>query len=283
MLAAYLLKLRKGTPFGVFLHGMDILGVRNSSRWHSYKRLLQSADMIFPNSTMLEDVAKSGGVRSKNLHLIHPCINENELQVSTPSIQLRKRLGLMDKYIVLTVARLTQAKGIDTVIKALPQVIKAVPHLHYVVIGEGPAQAALELLAEAFGVRENISFLGAIDHKEIADFFAMSDLFVMTPHENPDTVNVESFGIVYIEANFLRLPVVASSAGGVVDAVKHEETGLLVAPGQPDELAKAIIRLQRDAKLAQRLAENGYQRVLNEFTSVAAAHHFLKALDTHFN
>lgn len=281
MLAARLQKINKGTPYSVFLHGLDILGVRARRQWFLYKRLLQAANIVFPNSTMIQKAALSGGVQPNKLHLIHPCIQVSDLQVKIPSAQLRQRLGLLNKYIILTVARLTQAKGVDTVIQALPQVTTVIPQAHYVVIGDGPAREELEAVAVENGVNKYISFLGAKAHQELADFYAMSDLFVMTPHQNPDVVNVESFGIVYLEANFLGLPVIASRAGGITDAVKHGETGLLVPPGQPSALAQAIIRLQQDLNLSQEMAKNGRQRVLDRFTSVTAANHFSNALSTH--
>lgn len=281
MVAAYMLKKSRGTPFSIFLHGLDILGVRNRRRWSLYKRLLQSADIIFPNSDMIKEAALSGGVHPNNIHLIHPCVNVDVLQVRVPSAQLRQSLGLVNRFIILTVARLTKAKGLDTVIQALPQVIQAIPEAHYLIVGDGPARSDLETLAAEYSVASNITFLGAKAHREIADFYAMSDLFVMTPHENPDTINVESFGIVYLEANLFGLPVIASSAGSIKDAVKHEETGLLVPPGQSSSLSQAIIRLQQDSGLSQKLVENGRQRVIDQFTSAAAARHFLDALATH--
>lgn len=281
MLAARLLKFFQGTPYGVFLHGLDILGVRTRPQWPLYKRLLQGADIVFPNSQMIEAAAAAGGVRPNRLHLIHPCVNVDELQVKTPSSQLRERLDLVNKFIILTVGRLTKAKGVDTVLQALPQVLEAIPQAHYVVLGDGPARFDLERLAREQDVSQAVTFLGAKAHQEIADFYAMSDLFVMTPHENPDTMNVESFGIVYLEANFLELPVIASRAGGITDAVKHGETGLLVPPGQPAALAQAIIALQQDLKLSQELVKNGRQRVLDQFTSAAAARQFLNVLSTH--
>ena len=277
MLAAYMLKKTRGTPFGVFLHGLDILGVRQRRRWLLYKRLLQSADIIFPNSEMIKDAALSGGVSSTNIYLIHPCVNKDVLQINTASEQLRQSLGLVEKFVILTVARLTKAKGIDTVIQAMPQVLQVIPNAHYIVIGDGSARSDLEALASDLGIENHITFLGAKAHKEIADFYAMSDLFVMTPHENPDTINVESFGIVYLEANLFGLPVVASSAGSIKDAVKHEESGLLVPPGQPSSLSQAIIRLQQDSDLSQKLVKNGRQRVVENFTSDAAAKRFVNA------
>ncbi|MCA9957000.1 MAG: glycosyltransferase family 4 protein, partial [Anaerolineales bacterium] len=275
MLAAYWHRKRRGTPFAVFLHGLDFLGVRGRPQWPIYKWLLQSADMVFPNSTMMETaVRQSTNIHPRKLHLIHPCIIENKLQVTVAPDTMRQRLDLAGNYILLTVARLTKAKGVDTVIQALPQILRAIPQAHYVVVGDGPARAELEALAEASSVGQKVSFLGTKPHTEVANFLAMSDLFVMTPHENPDTVNVESFGIVYLEANYLKRPVVASSAGGIPDAVKHEETGLLVLPGQPAELAQAIIRLQEDDDLTRRLVDVAYQRVMQQFTSAEAARRF---------
>ncbi|WP_420645341.1 glycosyltransferase family 4 protein [Candidatus Leptofilum sp.] len=275
LLAAYLNKRSRGTPFGVFLHGLDFLGVYGRPQWPIYKWLLQSADMVFPNSSMMKTaVQQSTNLPPNKLHLLHPSIIESELQVTVPADVLRQELGLENNFVLLTVARLTRAKGLDTVIQALPEVLAAIPQAHYVVLGDGPARLELEALAEAHKVHPNISFLGAKAHAEVANFLAMSDLFVMTPHENPDTVNVESFGIVYLEANYLKRPVVASAAGGIPDAVKHDETGLLVTPGRPAELAQAVIRLWQDEALAQRLVAHGYKRVLQQFTSTAVARQF---------
>jgi len=71
---------------------------------------------------------------------------------------------------------------------------------------------------------------------------------------------------VYLEANACGTPVVGSRVGGVPDAVRHEETGLLVPPRHPSATAQAVIRLLRDDVLARRLGEQGRQRVLNEAT-----------------
>jgi len=281
MMAAYMFKKRRGTPFSIFLHGLDILSARNRRSWFLYKWVLQSADLIFPNSVMIKNAALAGGVNSNAIHLIHPCVNVDDLHVNTPPDQLRQRLGLIDKFVILTVARLTEAKGIDTIIQAMPQVLKTIPNAHYVIVGEGPARLNLETLAADKKIEDYVTFLGEKAHRKIADYYAMSDLFVMTPHENQNTINVESFGIVYLEANFFGLPVIASSAGSVEDAVQHEETGLLVPPGDSLSLSKAIIRLRQDLNLSQKLVENGRQRVLKDFTSKAAARHFLKAVATH--
>jgi phosphatidylinositol alpha-1,6-mannosyltransferase len=92
---------------------------------------------------------------------------------------------------------------------------------------------------------------------------AACDVFAMTPQSlGPD---VEGFGIVYLEAGLFGRPAIGSRSGGVTDAVRHEETGLLVDPGDAPGLAAAIRRLRDDPDLAERLGSRGRERVLGEF------------------
>ena len=281
MAAARLLRLVRRVPYAVFLHGYDILGARKRRVWPYYKRLLRAADIVFPNGRITRQAALSAGVNPDKLHVIHPCVNLAHLKVKRTPEQLRRELGLTNKYVILTVGRLVKRKGIDVVIQALPQILTAVPETHYVVVGDGPDRLRLTQLADNYQVSNHITFIGAKTHQEVADYFAMSDVFVMTTHEYTATGDIESFGIVYLEANLLGSPVVASHAGGVEDAVIHEKTGLLIEPDQPAELAQVIIRLQRDPVLSKELADYGRQRILAEFTSAAAARRFLNALPSH--
>jgi phosphatidylinositol alpha-1,6-mannosyltransferase len=87
----------------------------------------------------------------------------------------------------------------------------------------------------------------------------------------PDTGDIEGFGIVYLEANLLKKPVIAGDSGGVPDAVVHGQTGLLVDPTDSQAVAVALITLLQDRALAQQLGQQGYDRVVTEFSSDAAA------------
>lgn len=278
MAAARTLKLTRGVPYAVFLHGYDIFGPRTRKVWPYYKRLLRTADIVFPNGHATKQAALATGVAPEKIQIIHPCVNLADLEVKKDPEQLRSELGLNDKYILLTVGRLVKRKGLDTVIQALPKLLTTVPNAHYLVVGDGPDRARLEQLAQEYQVAEHVTFIGAKTHQDVACYFALSDVFVMTTYENKAIGDIESFGIVYLEANLLGSPVIASTAGGVKDAVIHEKTGLLISPGEPVELTESIIRLYENFEFAQQLANYGRQRVLQNFTSEVAVRHFLNAL-----
>lgn len=102
--------------------------------------------------------------------------------------------------------------------------------------------------------RRWVRMLGSIPDAQRPDFYAMLDLFAMPSR-------TDSFGIVFLEAWANALPVVAAAAGGVVDVVTHETTGLLVPFGDPDRLAQALGRLIENPALARSLGQAGWRKV----------------------
>lgn len=165
---------------------------------------------------------------------------------------------------LVTVCRLVPRKGVADVIEAVARLAARHPELRYDVGGEGPERAHLEALAAARGVAERVRFLGRVPDEALPALYAGADVVVMVPRADP--VDVEGFGIVYLEAAACGRPVVASWTGGVPDAVVDGETGLLVPPGDPDALAAALDRLLGDPDLARRLGEQGRARVRAHYT-----------------
>ena len=97
------------------------------------------------------------------------------------------------------------------------------------------------------------------------DYLSAADVFV-GPSKRAKGGGVEGQGLTFIEAMIAGTPVIATRSGGIPDAVRHEDTGLLVPEGRPDEIAAAIRRLARDPSLAARLVRNGGDLVAREFT-----------------
>ena len=161
-----------------------------------------------------------------------------------------------DRPIVLTSARLYTRKGHMHLLEAAA----LVPNALFILAGDGPERAALERHAQQLGVEARVRFLG--QRQDIPQLLGSCDLFVL-----PSLY--EGLPLSVLEAMAAGKPVIATAIGGTDEAVIHGKTGLLVAPGNPVELAAAIRKLLSDRALAAQLAEAGKARVAQEFSSEA--------------
>ncbi|THI90760.1 MAG: glycosyltransferase, partial [Nitrospira sp. CG24A] len=149
-----------------------------------------------------------------------------------------------DALIVGSVGWLTDIKGHKYLIEAVSKLKMDFPSLHLVIVGSGDRHDALLQQAELAGVLDAVHFLGHRDDVEVC--LAGMDLFVL-PSLN------EGMGRALVEAMAAGLPVIASRVGGIPAVISHEQTGLLVPPGNADALADAIRRLLDQPDLARQL------------------------------
>lgn len=271
--AVALASWRLNLPYVVFTHGMDVAGAWESRRKRILARLvLRRAKLVVANSEFTKMIVKRYGVPEDKIVIVHPCpwfdlpssLLGKEGKLVSPPYQGGARGGGSPPAL-LTVARLIPRKGADIALRALPMIWQEFPNLEYWIVGDGPEEARLRAIAKEIdpgGAR--VKFLGPKPHDELPQYYESCTIFVQTVSETtPD--DVEGFGLVYLEANMFGKPVVAARVGGVGEAVKDGETGLLVSPGDPRAAAEAILRLLRDPALAQRLGNAGRARVAREF------------------
>ncbi|MEV0531505.1 glycosyltransferase family 4 protein [Kitasatospora sp. NPDC050463] len=186
-----------------------------------------------------------------------PGVDEGTFHPDSGGAELRRRLGLADRPVVVCVSRLVPRKGQDTLIEAMPQILAEVPDTVLLIVGDGPYRADLEKLAEARGVRAAVRFTGAVPWSELPAHYGAGDVFAMPCRTRRGGLDVEGLGIVYLEASATGLPVVAGDSGGAPDAVLEGETGYVVSGGSPAAAAERIVRLLNDEELRRRLGEAG--------------------------
>ena len=165
---------------------------------------------------------------------------------------------------VLTVSRLTDRKGIDRVIEAMPAIVQRVPGSRYVVVGDGGDRERVHHLVSESPVRSSITFLGPLTGDKKFECYSRCDVFALPARE-------DGFPVVVPEANAFGKPVVGGRSGGIPEAITHGENGLLVDPNSVDEVADAITGLLENPSEAHRLGANGRRRVESEFTWKASA------------
>ena len=155
-----------------------------------------------------------------------------------------------------------EKKGCDRLIEAMVEVQRRCADAELVVIGDGPLRADCEALVTGRQVR--CRFLGAQPSTVVQEWMARAKVFC-APSVVAASGDAEGFGIVFIEAQAMGLPVVSTRSGGIPEAVEDGQTGLLVAENDQQALAEAILKLMRNDQLWQRFSFAGRRRVLEQF------------------
>ncbi|MCF3104235.1 glycosyltransferase family 4 protein [Streptomyces roseoverticillatus] len=190
-----------------------------------------------------------------------PGVDEKTFHPGSGGDEVRARLGLADRPVVVCVSRLVPRKGQDTLILAMPRILAAVPDAVLLVVGGGPYEDDLRKLAGETGVAHAVRFTGAVPWEELPAHYGAGDVFAMPCRTRRGGLDVEGLGIVYLEASATGLPVVAGDSGGAPDAVLEGETGYVVKGGSPAQAADRIVTLLGDPELRARMGARGRQWV----------------------
>lgn len=183
---------------------------------------------------------------------------------------LKKARNLPRNYI-LCVARQSPRKGVNVLLHALTRIKRFYPGVLLVIVGTGELLDANKTLARRLNLEENVRFLGFVD--VIDDLLGNAKMFCLPSLE-------EGAGSVALnEAMAFGLPIVASACDGIVEDIKDNETGLLVPPGDPDRLARAILRLIRNPKLAKNLGARAKREFAQRFSLPPATHDMKRFLE----
>ncbi|MEU5143534.1 glycosyltransferase family 4 protein [Streptomyces sp. NPDC021139] len=206
-----------------------------------------------------------------------PGVDEKTFHPASGGDEVRARLGLTERPVVVCVSRLVPRKGQDTLIRAMPRILAAEPDAVLLIVGGGPYEKDLRRLAEETGVAASVHFTGAVPWSELPAYYGAGDVFAMPCRTRRGGLDVEGLGIVYLEASATGLPVVAGDSGGAPDAVLDGETGWVVRGADPNESADRITTLLADPELRRRMGERGRAWVAEKWRWDLLAEH-LKAL-----
>jgi phosphatidyl-myo-inositol dimannoside synthase len=256
------------SPYSVYSHGEDVTEV---TKRRGIKRLLlapalHAASAIMANSHFTRDAIAAFGIARDRILYMPPWVDRQRFDdVSPEQVEhLRARWDLEGKRVILTVARLAERKGHDTIIRALPALCADIPNLHYVIVGHGDQQA-LRKLARDEGVADHITFVEYVPDSELPALYHLCDLFAMVSRWDRVSDQVEGFGIVYLEAAACAKPTVAGSAGGCADAVQDGVTGLIVDPTSVAQTRDALRQLLMNPEWAASMGKAGREWVRERF------------------
>jgi len=259
-------------PFLVYAHGNDILGVLQGT-WPRQRMQFQAADRIVAVSRFTAGLVEQAGGDPGRIHVIHPGCDAERFRPRPFDRVLRERLlgPRAGGRVVLTVGNLVERKGHDVVIQALARLIRRIPDVTYLVVGDGPHRGDLDRLARAAGVRDRVVFAGRVEAADLPGVYALSDVFVMPSRVRLADSDVEGFGLVFLEANACGKPVIGGRTGGIPDAIVDGRTGFLVEPENVADIAERLETVLTDRERAAEMGRQGRIRVQAQFSWVAAA------------
>jgi len=260
------LKARYGVPYGVVVYGTDLLLLDSKIRRSALKRrttraLLGNAAVIVAISEWTAELCRNvlgtlglpaDGGRIRKVPL---GTDPSHFRPGVDAGAVRRRYGLDGGPWLLTVARLEWHKGIDTTIRALPAIRAKIPGARYMIAGTGPRRPFFERTVAELGLGDAVKFLGSVPDADLPAVYNAADLYVGASRLYE--LMAEGFGISIVEASACGLAVVGGRSGGIPDAVREGETGILVDPDQPAAIAAGVIQLLEHDDLRHRLGANG--------------------------
>lgn len=253
--------------YSIFTYGLEILYPKSDQMLRWRQEDFQSTQRIYACSTQTAELVQHQLQLSRSIQVVTPGadLSSDRMTAARTAAAIRQELGLQEAQVLLTVGRLVPRKGFEWVIRSLPHLLDTFPTLHYLIAGEGEDKERLVNLVNDLNLQQQVTFLGRVDEERKAALYHLCDLFVM-PNRLLAGLDWEGFGIVFLEAGLMAKPCIGGNNGGAIDAVIHEQTGLLVETADYPETCQAIQRLLADPELSKQLGEAGQQRALQSFS-----------------
>jgi len=204
-------------------------------------------------SRAIQKVMIEDAIPPKKLALIYSGIDIHKFDHAVADVNFRQKFGIPGDHIVVgTVAAMVRHKDYPSLLKAAKIVIQQHDQVSFCALGDGPRKQHILNLAEQLQLGSRFIFAGF--QEQVGGFLRNFDIFVLASL-------LEGLGTSILDAQAVGLPIVACHTGGIAEIVLQGRNGLLVAPGNEKQLAKAILTLVRDAELRKKFGANSLQNV----------------------
>ncbi len=257
---------RRGTPYLVACHGFDYW-LSLVSGPHAALRAVtaRASRVVVMGSRSLARVVRTAVPSRVPVSVLPLGADPERFRPDLPTDDLRARHGLDGRPVVSSVSRLVARKGHDVLIRAMARVRAYAPGAALVVVGDGPSRGRLEALA-ATAPPGAVVFAGEVPEEDLPRYYALGDVFALPCRSRLGGLEVEGFGLVFLEAAACGRPVVVGDSGGAREALVDGVTGVLVDGRDVTRVADAVGGLLADPERARAMGAAGRERVLRSFT-----------------
>jgi len=215
-------------------------------------------DRVVAISGAIRDVLLSYDLEPSKVVMVHDAFElPAGLSAATPEA-LREKFSLpQDSFVIGVIAQLIDRKGHRFLIEALPEILRQHPNVRVLLFGRGGQARKLQQQIDDAGLAAVVQLVGF--HTDLLHWLVALDLVV-------HPALMEGLGVSLLQASSLGVPIIASRAGGIPEAVHDGVNGLLVPPGDVAALSQALLRLIPDAALRAQFGAAGKTLVANEFS-----------------
>ena len=257
-ISAYLAKKMmddRVVPFVTTLHGTDVLLVGNDRSYLPITRFgIEQSDAV----TAVSDYLKQRTIQEFQIkRKIEVVPNFVDCNVYGPAVDrsLRKKFAADDEGILIHISNFRPLKRVEDVVGIFARVRKN-RKARLLMVGDGPERPKAEWLAHTHGVANDVLFVGK--QNELSQLLAISDILLL-PSE------LESFGLVALEAMACEVPVIATRIGGIPEVVRHGVDGFLYDLGDVESMAAGCLSILDNTKLREELGHAARERATREF------------------
>lgn len=245
-------------PFTFTTHAFDLYDRYKKADDHELKMMVRNSKMAITISEYNKrHILKICGERYRDRIAVVHC------GIDVDNLDFRFNANVSD---ILTIARLVEKKGIDTLIKAMDLIVgqmdDAYCTLH--IVGDGPMKGELLALSNKLGLDDDIIFYGHVSDHKIVDLYERAGLFVL-PCKIAENGDRDGIPVSLMEAMAHGIPVISTPISGIPELIDNGVTGILVPPDSPEKLAEAISTLLSDRKFAEKLAIEARKTIEDEF------------------
>ncbi len=218
------------------------------------KKILVNAEKVVVVSKFLSSIAEAIGVKKEKIRLIYNAVDF----VKDESLDLQREKDVKQEFpqgskIIVTACRLALWKGVDGIIRIMPELKKSFGNIFLLILGDGPESENLKKMAFDLGVEKNVIFKGRIEHEQMIDYFKIADLFILN-------TNYEGMSHTLLEAMRFGAPIVTTDIGGNPELIENNKEGILVEYNNDSQLMSAVKKILSDVETARTFSANARKK-----------------------
>ena len=250
-------------PVVINVLGGDI-GITNPVLRYFVKYSLKRADHVVALTTAIQDEINKLGIGELNISVKPLGVYSDLFNPAYRDEGIRQQYVSNNDPLLLFVGRLVEKKGVEYLIRALPEILNEFNRAKLLIIGNGLLADDLKRLSRELNLTDSVYFEGDLDNKKLPRYYASADIFI-GPSVIPESGDLEGQGVVFLEAMASGCCTIGTNIGGIPMSVVHEKTGLLVEQKNAAQIGDAVRRILNNPGLRDNLKRSGRDHVVNNF------------------